>query len=48
MEANPRIPIKNMLICPSVSSIIWTPEQIWDTGFIDSHIDHLSALAVEQ
>ena len=48
MEADPRISIKNMLICPSLSSIAWTPEQVWDTGFINTHIDHLSALAVEQ
>lgn len=48
IQADPGIKNKTMLIAPSVASIGWSPEQIWDTGFIETHISHLSALAVEQ
>ena len=48
MQADSGIRNKNMLIGPSVSSIGWTPEQVWDTGFINTYSPHLSALAVEQ
>ena len=47
-DANPRILNKNMLIGPSVASGPWTPEQVWDTGFIDAYKDRLYCLAVEQ
>ena len=36
MEADSGIPNKNVLICPSVATVEWTPEQVWDTGFINS------------
>jgi hypothetical protein len=48
MEANSGIPNKNMLICPSVATGPWTPENVWDTGFLNQYSDHLYALAVEQ
>ena len=48
MDDNSRIPNKNMLIAPSVSTGPWTPEQVWDTGFIDRFNDRLYCLAVEQ
>jgi hypothetical protein len=48
MEADSGIPNKNMLICPSVATGPWTPEQVWNTGFIDTYSDYLTALAVEQ
>ena len=48
MAADSGIPNKNMLISPSVASGPWTPEQVWDTGFINAYSDYLSALAVEQ
>ena len=48
MEADTAIPNKNMLICPSVSTGPWTPEDVWNTGFINNYSDHLYALAVEQ
>ena len=48
MEANDGIPNKNMLICPSVATGPWTPEQVWDTGFLDVYSSYLSGLAVEQ
>jgi hypothetical protein len=45
---NPNIPVKNNLIGPSVATGSWTPEMVWDTGFIPSYTNSLSALAVEQ
>lgn len=37
-----------MLIGPSISTIIWKPEDVWSTGFIDKFKDRLYALSVEQ
>jgi hypothetical protein len=49
MNQDPLILNKNMLIGPSVAtSGTWTPEQVWDTGFIDRFKDNLYALSVEQ
>jgi hypothetical protein len=48
METDPAIKNKSMLIAPSVSGIGWTPEQVWNTGFINAYSAHLSALAVER
>ena len=52
IDANPRIPNKHMLLGPSVGSSIpgvtWTPEQVWETGWIDTFKDRLSAITVEQ
>ena len=48
MNNDSRIPNKNMLIAPSVATGPWTPEQVWDTGFINAYNDHLYCLAVEQ
>jgi len=42
------IPAKNKLIGPSVATGPWTPEMVWDTGFISSYTNSLAALAVEQ
>ncbi|KAF8800345.1 glycoside hydrolase family 79 protein [Phlegmacium glaucopus] len=47
MDADSRIPNKNMLIGPSVATGPWTPEQVWDTGFIDRFKDRLYSFAVE-
>ncbi|OJT11292.1 hypothetical protein TRAPUB_12167 [Trametes pubescens] len=41
------IPIKNNLIAPSVSGT-WTPESIWDTGFVEAYTQYLAYLAVER
>ncbi|GBE86864.1 glycoside hydrolase family 79 protein [Sparassis latifolia] len=41
-----KIPVHNNLVAPSVSGQ-WTPEQVWDTGFIPAFSDVLGALAVE-
>lgn len=47
MEENQNIPIKNNLVGPSVASITWGPEDVWNTGFIQNYQDHLFALSVE-
>ena len=47
MEDN-GIPSKNILLGPSVASGNWKPEQVWDTGFINTYSDNLAALTVEQ
>jgi hypothetical protein len=41
------VPVKNNLIGPSVSGT-WTPETVWNTGFISQYTASLGALAVEQ
>lgn len=47
-SSDSQVPVKNNLIAPSVSSSGWTPEQVWDTGFVEAYSDYLQALAVEQ
>ncbi|KAH9476802.1 Beta-glucuronidase [Psilocybe cubensis] len=47
IDANDRIPIKNMLLGPSVATGPWTPEQVWETNFIERLKDRLHALTVE-
>ncbi|KAJ6595642.1 hypothetical protein DFH09DRAFT_144191 [Mycena vulgaris] len=46
LAANSNVPVKNNLIGPSVSGT-WTPEMVWDTGYITKYTDSLSALSVE-
>ena len=36
------------LIGPNLSGAAWSPEMVWDTGFIPSYAPNLFALAVEQ
>lgn len=41
----------SMFAAPSVccgGNIGWTPEQVWDTGFLTNYADHLAYLAVQQ
>ncbi|KIJ61729.1 glycoside hydrolase family 79 protein [Hydnomerulius pinastri MD-312] len=40
------IPVKNNLIGPSVSGQ-WTPEDVWNTGFVQAYTNSLGYLAVE-
>lgn len=47
MDANPLITNKAQLLAPSVSGQ-WTPEEVWDTGFIDKFKDRMYAFTVEQ
>ncbi|KAJ7359116.1 glycoside hydrolase family 79 protein [Mycena albidolilacea] len=46
LAANTNVPVKNNLIGPSVSGT-WSPEQVWDTGFLTDYTASLSALSVE-
>jgi len=39
---------RNLLIGPNVNTGPWTPEVVWNTGFVDAYSDHLAFLAVEQ
>ncbi|KAG6813049.1 hypothetical protein H0H92_014321 [Tricholoma furcatifolium] len=48
IQNNPGIPVKNMLLGPSLASGPWSPEQVWATGYIDSFKDSLVAITVEQ
>ncbi|KAF9484215.1 glycoside hydrolase family 79 protein [Pholiota conissans] len=41
------IPNQNLLIGPNVNSGDWTPEMVWNTGFVDSYSTNLAYLAVE-
>jgi len=46
VENDPNIPTKNNLIAPNIAGT-WTPESVWDTGFIPSFTNNVGALAVE-
>ena len=48
IDNDANIPVKNNLIGPSVATGAWTPEMVWNTGFISSYSSSLAALAVEQ
>ena len=48
ISQNPNVtPLKN-LIGPSVTSVFWTPEQIWQTPFLSEFANSLGALSVQQ
>ncbi|KAJ6588734.1 glycoside hydrolase family 79 protein [Mycena capillaripes] len=46
LAADANVPVKNNLIGPSVSGT-WTPEMVWNTGFIDQYTANIGALSVE-
>jgi hypothetical protein len=39
---------RNILIGPSIATGDWTPEVIWNTGFVDTFAQNLITLTVEQ
>ncbi|KAI0830343.1 glycoside hydrolase family 79 protein [Trametes gibbosa] len=47
IQGDGSIPVKNNLIAPSVSGT-WTPEMVWDTGFVEAYTQYLGSLAVER
>ncbi|KAF9529145.1 hypothetical protein CPB83DRAFT_853311 [Crepidotus variabilis] len=47
MDANQNIIRQDLLIGPSIQNI-WTPEQVWDTGFVDAFSPNLAYLSVER
>ncbi|PPQ83810.1 hypothetical protein CVT25_001025 [Psilocybe cyanescens] len=47
MNGDTNIANRELLIGPSVSTGRWTPEQVWNTGFVDSYSSSLAYLSVE-
>lgn len=47
IAADNQIPVRNNLIAPSVANAFWTPENVFDTGFVAAYTDQLNAIAVE-
>ena len=45
---DPKIKVRNNLIAPSLSSGPWSPESVFNTGFVSAYNDELGALSVEQ
>ncbi|KAJ7624758.1 glycoside hydrolase family 79 protein [Roridomyces roridus] len=39
---------RTVLIGPNLASFAWTPQEQWDTGFVDQFADNLAFLAVEK
>ncbi|KAJ6554258.1 hypothetical protein B0H19DRAFT_1152984 [Mycena capillaripes] len=39
---------QGLLLGPSVADATWTPEMVWDTGFVDAYKDNLAWLSVEK
>ena len=48
MSSDGQVVNQNLLIGPNVNSGPWTPEMVWDTGFVDAYSNNLAYLAVEQ
>ncbi|KAN0136518.1 hypothetical protein V8E53_005565 [Lactarius tabidus] len=43
------IPLKdNLFIIPSISASVWTPEDVWNTGIVQTYSNSLYGLAVER
>ncbi|KAK0230497.1 glycoside hydrolase family 79 protein [Armillaria fumosa] len=38
---------KNLLIGPNIATGDWVPEDVWETGFVDTYSENLAYLAVE-
>ena len=47
VQQDAKIKSKNKLIAPSVQGQ-WTPEDVWNTGFLDSYGSSLDVIAMEQ
>ena len=45
---NSNIRNQNLLIGPNIATGAWTPEMVWNTGFVQSYSPQLAYLAVEQ
>ncbi|KAI0052506.1 glycoside hydrolase family 79 protein [Auriscalpium vulgare] len=39
---------QNLFLVPSISATVWTPEQVWDTGIVESYGSSLYGLSVER
>lgn len=47
MQADPNISVSNNLIAPNVATGDWTPEDVWNTGFIEAYTNSIHTLTVE-
>ncbi len=51
-KSDPQVPITNNFVAPSVccggGGGGWTPEQVFDTGFLDAYANDLAYISVEQ
>lgn len=47
-NADPSGKAMSKLIGPNIADFSWTPEQVWDTGFVDKFTANLAFLAVEK
>lgn len=48
MANDPNITNQHLLIGPNIATGAWTPEMVWNTGFVSSYSAELAYLAVEQ
>lgn len=48
MQADPNMQLRQNLLGPSLATGDWTPEMVWDTGFIPAYTNYLGGLTVEQ
>jgi hypothetical protein len=48
MAGDEHITNRGLLIGPNVNTGEWSPEMVWNTGFVDSYSSNLAYLAVEQ
>ncbi|KAG6818505.1 hypothetical protein H0H93_004435, partial [Arthromyces matolae] len=47
IQNNGNIPVKNILVGPSLASGPWTPDRLWPTGYLDRFKDSLRIIAME-
>ncbi|KAG6850008.1 hypothetical protein C0991_010843, partial [Blastosporella zonata] len=47
IQDNPKVPVKNMLIGPSLASGPWLPDRLWPTGYLDRFKDVLKIISME-
>ncbi|KAF8056971.1 glycoside hydrolase family 79 protein [Lyophyllum atratum] len=47
VQVDQNIPIKNMLIGPSLASGPWEPDRLWPTGYLDRFKDSLKIITME-
>ncbi|KAF8154310.1 glycoside hydrolase family 79 protein [Crassisporium funariophilum] len=47
MAGDAHVVNRGLLVGPNVATGAWTPEMVWDTGFVDAYSQNLAFLAVE-
>lgn len=48
MDGDEHVVNQRLLIGPNIATGDWTPEMVWNTGFVDTFSSNLAYLAVEQ